>query len=292
MKKRIFAMIVAFTLICSAAFGFCSCEMEEVDPANFDAPEESSWITYTISDTEKIVLLYDDEYRAWWGGWNVYGEWYRGSETIRLCFNENTEYWGFLFSREGISNFTYSGHQANDFEMFAYFNIDGDVIGGPNMILDCGDWLFDTNAGLLNSTEIIMRETGEVIPIQSISVEPAGEEKWDWIDLEGWDEFRSYGEDTVYTIDLLNISYNPYRNMGEWRLEDRTVPIKIHFYEDIKSFAVYDLSDNGSRLVFIANLESLSENSLRITSASGNWYNESIDIKDVTITKESQTETE
>ena len=286
MKKRFIPALVSLLLLCLSIGCFSACEVEEVDPANFEAPDVSSWITYTISDTERIVLLYDLSMTE--SGYEIctlWGEWYKDGETQRFFAEPYEEYWGILFSRYGITEYAYIFYSTNGFEVYANYSVNYENVLTHTIRFNCIDRIFETNAGLLNSTEIIMYETGEVKPIQSITVEPAGDEKWNWIELDGWEEFCSYNEKTVYSIEGLNITYTPYRNMGEWVREDKTVPIKLYFYEDIKAVAIYDMSDNGSKLILVANLETVSENELRITSAYGYLGDEQVDLDTLTLKK-------
>lgn len=276
---KILTALLCLTFFCTY---FTSCTPEEVNPENLKWPDENSLITYTISDTEQIVLLYDDEGKIW-------GEWRKGDSTKRIMAEEHIIYWGFLFSREGITDYYFDIYEIDGFELFGSCNVSGDFVyletcySNPTHIASI-------NAGLLNSTSITISDSDTVIPITNTSVAPSDFEKWEWYDLTEWTEFCSYEENTVFRIDELNITYTPYRNIGEWKQGDVTVPIKIYFYEDIQAIAVYDLSNNGSKLIFIANIFLNENGDMAFNTAYGNLHNDEIDIKSIVLRKELLTE--
>ena len=265
---KILTALLCLTFFCTY---FTSCTPEEVNPENLKWPDENSLITYTISDTEQIVLLYDDEGKIW-------GEWRKGDTTKYIMAIENIEYWGFeIYEIEGL-------------EIFGDTNIDDEFIGSPRMCYLNPTYIASTNAGLLNSTSITVFDSDTVVPITNTSVAPSDFEKWEWYDLTEWTEFCSYEENTVFGIDELNIAYTPYRNIGEWKQGEVTVPIKIYFYEDIQAIAVYDLSDNGSKLIFIANVFLNENGDMAFNTVYGNLYNDEIDIKSIVLRKEQLTD--
>ena len=282
-KNGLFKFFAALLCIMCCYTCFTSCENEEVNPENLKYPDENSLITYTISDTEQIVLLYDSDGKIW-------GEWRKGDTTKRIMAIENIEYWGFLFSREGIADCYFAIYEIEGLEIFGDTNINDEFIGSPRMDYLNPTYIASTNAGLLNSTSITVFDSDTVVPITNTSVAPSDFEKWEWYDLTEWTEFCSYEENTVFGIDELNITYTPYRNIGEWKQGEVTVPIKIYFYEDIQAIAVYDLSDNGSKLIFIANVFLNENGDMAFNTVYGNLYNDEIDIKSVVLRKERLTD--
>ena len=171
------------------------------------------------------------------------------------------------------------------YELFGDTNVNDEFIGEPRKVFSNMKRVAIINAGLLNSTSITLVEPDTVIPITSITTSPSNFEKWEWNETGGWSEFCSYDENTIYTIDALNISYTPFRNIGEWNIGETTLPINIRFYEDIKAIEVYDISNYNSKLVFVANVEFNNNGEAVFKSAYGNWYNDEIDIKEIILRK-------
>ena len=273
--SKIFMVLLCLICFCPC---FTSCTPEEVNPENLKYPDENSLITYTISDTEQIVLLCDSD--------KIWGEWRKGETTKHIVAEAYTEYWGYLFSRQGITDYYFEIYEIDGFEVYGDTNVNDEFIGTPRTVFSNPTHIASMDAGLLNSTGITMCDSATNIPIISTSVTTSTFEKWEWDDLTEWTEFCSYEENTVFRIDALNITYTPYRNIGEWKQGEVTIPIKIYFYEDIQAIAVYDLSDNGSNLVFVAN-GFLNENeSMTFNTAYGNLHNDEIDVKSIVLHKD------
>ena len=288
-KHRLFQFFTV--LLCLACFctSFASCTIpEEVNPANYNLPDDHSLITYTISDTEQIVLLYDSEVLE--SQYKMYGEWRKGETTTRIAATEITEYWGIFSGRMGVTDYYFSIQEIDGIELYGdtdiYDNFIGSQRGSPRKHPLNPTTIARTNAGPLNSTGIKMYDSDTEIPIISTSVTPSTFDQWEWDDLGPWTEFCSYDENTVFRIDALNLTYIPYKNMGEWKQGNVTIPIKIHFYDDIQAFAVYDLSDNGSKLILVVNVGLNENGSMTFTSAYGNLHNEDIDVKSIVLYKE------
>lgn len=277
--KKSFSFKLCTVLLCFflSFVCFASCTHKEVNPENLKKPELNSKITYTISDTERIVLLYTQE--------GISGEWYKNGDVKRVAACEHVEYWGYLFSREGIADYYFDIFEIDGYELFGDTNVNDEFIGEPRKVFSNMKRVAIINAGLLNSTSITLVEPDTVIPITSITTSPSNFEKWEWNETEGWSEFCSYDENTIYTIDALNISYTPFRNIGEWNIGETTLPIIIRFYEDIKAIEVYDISNYNSKLVFVANVEFNNNGEAVFKSAYGNWYNDEIDIKEIILRK-------
>lgn len=286
MKKQcVFKIITILLCIPFLCVAFISCTPEEVDPENLKKPDVNSLITYTISDTEQIILLYDDEGTIW-------GEWRKDGEVKRVVAEECVEYWGYLFSREGITEYYFEIFETDGLELFCHASANYEFISTPVKRFSNTTHIATLNAGLLNSSDMTMVESNAVIPITSISTSPSEFEEWSWTNVEGWAEFYSYEENTVFKINALNITYTPYRNMGEWEIGETTLPIKIHFYEDMKALAVYDFSNYDSKLIFIANMDFNENGDVVFQSAYGNLHNNEIDVKSIVLSKEISMEKE
>ena len=271
--KKFCCLLISF-ILCFSSTCLVSCQVQEVNPENLKTPELNSLITYTISDTERISLLYTQD--------QIYGEWYKNGEVKRVVAFGCPEYWGFLFSREGMSDFYYEILEIDGFEIFGTTNINKDFVYGPERFPSTQETLAFINAGLLNSTSIKLTGTNATLPITNITVAPSDFEQWDWwSEIEGWAEFCSYDESTIYKIDALNLTYSPYRNVGEWKVGETMIPIKIKFYDDIKAIEVYDISNYGSKLTFVANVEFNAVGDAVFKSAYGNLYNDGINIDNI-----------
>lgn len=278
MKKsflfKLNTVLLCFLLSCLC---FISCTHEEVNPENLKTPELNSIITYTISDTERIVLLYAKG--------EISGEWHKNGEVKRVAAYERVQFWGFLFSREGITDYYFEIFEIDEYEIFGDTNINDEFIGAPRKVFSNMERIATINAGLLNSTSLTLVDSNAVIPIVSITTSPSNFEKWELNETEGWAEFCSYDENTIYTINALNISYSPFRNIGEWNIGETTVPINIQFYDDIKAIGVYDVSNYNSKLVFVANVEFNNNGDAVFKSAYGTLHNDEIDIKEIILCK-------
>ena len=96
-----------------------------------------------------------------------------------------------------------------------------------------------------------MHPSGEELSIVNISVEKSSFTYWDWND-PAWADFDTYSEHTHFVADEIELSYHPWRNMGEMKIGEEKHSIKLVFHEEAMTISVYDMSNNGS--AFIMNL--------------------------------------
>ena len=240
-----------FLLILGLTFSLCSCDLfcgcgENIDfpEESFGAPDYNSLITYELSNGDTLILLYRDskgEPRAAY----FYGEWKHGDEIKRIrvgeeplidtCLIHGINYYGFTLCIDEIVGLSveeiYSEHV-----VIGYQFPDGQAIHAT------------FNAGILNSQKLTVDSSGEELSIVAVKVEDAPFSYWDWNDPT-WADFDGCGEDTHFVASDIGLSYHPWRNMGELKIDDTTLPIKLVFFEEVMAVSVYDLSNNGSTVV-------------------------------------------
>jgi hypothetical protein len=237
---------IALFLTLLLTFGLCSCDNLCVcndHPAfpeeNFELPQDNSLVTYTLSNGDTLTMLYNDQHYNLYTNL-FYGEWKHGDEVTRVGAIE----------RALVSGCWQHGQYAYGFTL-QLFEISGLALDFPTT-----NYFYDTlitelayfDAGILNSTKLTLTEGGEELNIVSTSVDKAQFTYWDWND-PGWSDFISYGEDTRIVVDEIELSYHPWRNMGEMKIGEETIPIKLVIYEEAMEISVYDMSNHGSEFI-------------------------------------------
>ncbi|MBO5416607.1 MAG: hypothetical protein J6A83_08280 [Clostridia bacterium] len=244
--KRIFALFIVMSLI----FSLCSCDLlcgceKDIDfpEENFDIPEKNSLVKYDLSNGDVITMLFvgsDYSPRAA----RFYGEWKRGDKVLRIattedplidtCLTHGRNVYGFVMSIHEITGLCVSDVYEPGIVSYLY----------PEEFTTLATF----DAGILNSTKLTLDEGGEELEIVSVSVEDSPFTYWDWTDPT-WAEFDTYGENTHFIANDINLSYHPWRNMGEMKIGEKAHPIKLVFHEEAMTISVYDMSDNGSEFI-------------------------------------------
>ena len=218
---KLFAAFLSAILLLS----LCSC-VEEESEETLKMPPMGSMVEYRISDTEYLRVLYND-YDS------NYGEWIKDGETTKLLFDTNEEYWGILSARYGITQ----------------LNISVSELIWGEYELEEGEVLATTDEGFLNSTALTVAQTGEVLPIQNITVTENYEGNFDWATPE-WKAFCSSKQNEYYEIEKLSVTINSVTREGEWVTNDITVPIKIVFDDWLCQAEIFDISDEDEKKIF------------------------------------------
>ena len=253
--------ILALTITLFLVFSLCSCDPlcgceKDIDfpEDNFNIPEDNSLVTYKFSNGDILTLLYgnkdsvDSKYRHG-DAYLFYGEWQRENKTMKVCVS----------IQDWLDTCWQHGRNIVGFKLIV-FEITGTYVSEKNRIeFDVPDGFtmnYNTrsaefDAGILNSTKLTLHPSGEELSIVNISVEKSSFTYWDWND-PAWADFDTYSEHTHFVADEIELSYHPWRNMGEMKIGEEKHPIKLVFHEEAMAISVYDMSNNGS--AFIMNL--------------------------------------
>lgn len=251
--------MLALTITLFLAFSLCSCDLfcaceKDIDfpEENYDAPEKNSIVKYEFNNGYKLTLLYTSASTSMYTSEDalLYGELQKEDKAIRVC----------AWANPRIDTCWQHGRNIVGFDLIM-FEIEGVLISGentyPSMVYpdgfaaNYGTRLAAFDAGILNSTKLMLNQSEEEWNITNISVEKSPLTYWDWNDPT-WSEFSVYGEDTYYIANDIGLSYHPWRNMGEMQIGEEKHPIKLVFHEEAMTISVYDMSNNGS--VFIMGL--------------------------------------
>lgn len=239
---------IGLILLCAILMLTLSSCVEEESEESLKTPEMSSLVTYTISDTESIRLLYNDYYSG-------YGEWIKDGETTKIHYLIDYEYWGFFASREGITEI-----------IIALYRIDGVTVqldpytNEPTPSIMESDTNSDTligrfDEGLLNSTVFSYydQDSGEYeaepsVSISNISVEHTDMIMFDWAPEE-WRQFVQNANDGILRLDEADLWYSFAEGRGEWITNGVTIPIRIKLIEYAPAMIIYDSSGEEEKLL-------------------------------------------
>ncbi len=259
--KRLLALLIILLLSVSlcACDLLCACEKDiDFPEKNFNIPEDNSLVTYKFSNGEILTLLYsnkdsvDLKYRHG-DGYLFYGEWQRANETMRVCVSYE----------DLIDTCWQHGRNIVGFKLIV-FEITGTYVSKNGIVFDVPDGftmnyntrIAEFDAGVLNSTKLTLNPSGEALEIVSVSAQKSELSYWDWNDPT-WANFDTYGENTRFVAEGMELSYHPWRNMGEMKIGDEKHPVKLVFHNEAMTISVYDMSDNGSKFImnFIGHMD-------------------------------------
>ena len=256
MKKLLVLLIILLL-----SFSLCSCDLlcaceKDIDfpEDNFNIPEDNSLVTYNFSNGDILTLLYSNKdsvnskYRHG-DAYLFYGEWQRENKTMKVCVSIQDVLDTCWQHGRNIVGFKLIVFEITGTYVLEKNRIEFDVPDGFAMNYNTRSAEFD--AGILNSTKLTLHPSGEELSIVNISVEKSSFTYWDWNDPT-WADFDTYGENTRFVADEIELSYHPWRNMGEMKIGEEKHPIKLVFHEEAMTISVYDMSNNGS--AFIMNL--------------------------------------
>lgn len=245
MKKYIalFLTLLLTVSLCSCD-DLCVCNDHPAFPEeNFERPDVESLITYTLSNGDTLTMLFDNQAGDIYSVL-FYGEWKHENEILKVgavveslfagCWQHGINVYGFT-----LTLFEITGLTANDIHSASPISY-----SYPDHVTKLATF----DAGFLNSTKLTLTENGEEVNIASMSVENAPFEYWDWTD-PAWSDFYNYGENTHFVAEEIELSYHPWRNMGEMKIGEETIPIKLVIYEEAMEISVYDMSNHGSEFI-------------------------------------------
>lgn len=255
MKKLLALLIILLLLVSLCACDLlCACDKDiDFPEENFNIPEDNSLVTYKFSNGDILTLLYsnkdsvDLKYRHG-DGYLFYGEWQRANETMRVCVSYH----------DLVDTCWQHGINIVGFNLIV-FEITGTYVSENRIVFNVPDGfamnyntrIAEFDAGILNSSKLTLNPSGEELEIVSVSTQKSELTYWDWNDPT-WADFDTYDENTRFVAEGVELSYHPWRNMGEMKIGEDKHPIKLVFHEEAMTISVYDMSNNGS--VFIINL--------------------------------------
>ena len=250
MKKILATIITLFSMLvlCSCPL-LCGCEKDFVFPQeNCQKPENNSIVKYEFENGYVLTLLFNvyENYYSY-NDFLFYGELQTENETLRMDATVVYQYDTCLLHGRGEMGFDLI---LCEIEGLTTSNGAGLIVNYPE------DYSYENNfatfdAGILNSTKLILNPSGEEWKIVNITTEKSTFDYWDWNDPT-WSEYYTYGETTHYIAEDIGLSYHAWRNMGEMEIGGEKHPVKLIFHEESMTISVYDMSNN--RMAFIMSL--------------------------------------
>ena len=250
MKKILATIITLFSMLvlCSCPL-LCGCEKDFVFPQeNYRKPENNSIVKYEFENGYVLTLLFNvyENYYSY-NDFLFYGELQTENETLRIEASVNYHYDSCLI---------HGGRREMGFDLIL-FEIEGvraptdigfSMYYPDDLAANYETRLAAFDAGILNSTKLILNPSGEEWNIANITVEKSTFTYWDWNDPT-WSQFYTYGESTHYIADDIGLSYHAWRNMGEIEIGGEKHPVKLIFHEESMTISVYDMSNNRMAII-------------------------------------------
>lgn len=241
--KRLSILLLCVILMLSLT----SC-VEEESPESLEMPEDSSIVTYTISDTESIRLLYNDYFTG-------YGEWIKDGEIIKIHYLIDYDYWGFFASREGIAEIRIELYRIDGVtvRLDPYTNELTPSALGLGLYPD--NLIGRLDEGMLNSTSITYYdhdaggyEAEPSVSISNIAVEHTEMIMFDWAPEE-WRQFVQNAKDGFLKLDEADLWYSYAEGRGEWITSGVAIPIRIELIEYAPAMIIYDISGEEEKII-------------------------------------------
>lgn len=231
-----FTKVLATLLCIVLLLSLCSC-VEEESEETLKMPPDKSIVEYHISEDEYI--------RLYCGGIPV-GEWICGDEIKRVVFDFYEQYWGIFASRYGVTEFNVVIYELESLEKECF------LATAPNRYSPSyGKQIAYFNEGMLNSTQITLCDTNEVIEISSIVVNE-NQQFFDWIASE-WKVFCSADEQVNYKIENHDFEVSTASKKGEWGTNGTVIPIRIVLDELACFIEIYDISGETEKCILAGN---------------------------------------
>lgn len=239
---------ICLILLCAILMLTLTSCVEEESEESLKTPEMSSLVTYTISDTESIRLLYNDYYTG-------YGEWIKDGEITRILYSIDYNYWGLFASRNGITEIIIVLHRIDGVtvQLDPYTNEPAPYTLGSYAYPDTLIGRLDE--GLLNSTAFTYydQDAGEYeaepsVSISNITVEHTDMIMFDWAPEE-WRQFIQNANDGFLQLDEADLWYSFVEKRGEWTTNGVAIPIRIELIDYAPAMIIYDISGEEEKMI-------------------------------------------
>lgn len=244
MKKVLFAIALLVLFVCALS----SCK--QVPLENMEFPEEDCVMVYTISEAEYIRILWkkDSEFCN-------YGEWVKGDSVKPIYLREQP-----IHATHGLAGYEVLIEEFNPNEKEHVHTSACDHI----------NYMFEN--GVLNSAYLVNLKTQEKIPI-TYSTEPDVDFYFSWVS-DTLIAFKNT-EDKIYKESNLNFWYDFDNQKGEWKTNDKIVPIRMEITAvtpfSVK-LAIFDISSEQERCILSVWGELTDENTLIVDMLSDESY--------------------
>lgn len=222
---------------------FASTSCHQTPPEDLEMPDEACVMIYTISENEYIRILCNSN-----SEFNYYGEWVKEDRTEAVYLEHYVQPSTFAGGDGGL---------VCDIEIF-------DPTEKDHAHSSSCNHTYSFEKGAMNSSYLINPKNEEKIPI-TFSID------------KNWDFYFSWVSDTliafensegkIYKEQNLNFWYDFDNQKGEWKTNDKVVPIRMEF-SGITPFSVYlsiyDVSSEQEKLILGAWGELTDENTLSV----------------------------
>ena len=235
---KLTAVIVSLIMLVLA---FTSCH--QTPPEDLELPNEDCVMFYTISENEYIRILCSSNSQ-----FNFYGEWVKGDKTEAV------------YLEHYVKPSTFAGGDGGlvcDIEIF-------DPTEKDHVHSSSCNHTYSFEKDAMNSSYLINPNTEEKIPI-TFSIDKNLDFYFSWVS----DTLIAFenSEGKIYKEQNLNFWYDFENQKGEWKTNDKVVPIRMEF-SGITPFSVhlsiYDVSSEQEKLILGAWGELTDENTLSV----------------------------
>ena len=234
---KLTAVIVSLIMLVLA---FTSCQ---TPPEDLELPNEDCVMVYTISKNEYIRILYNSNSQ-----FHLYGEWVKGDKTEAV------------YLEHYVRPSTFAGGDGGlicNIEIF-------DPTEKDHVHSSSCNHTYSFEKGAMNSSYLINPKNEEKIPI-TFSIDKNLDFYFSWVS----DTLIAFenSEGKIYKEQNLNFWYDFENQKGEWKTNDKVVPIRMEF-SGITPFSVhlsiYDVSSEQEKLILGAWGELTDENTLSV----------------------------
>ena len=236
---KLTAIIISLIMLVCA---FTSCYQTPAE--DLEMPSEDCVMVYTISENEYIRILQNSN-----SDFNYYGEWVKGDKTEAV------------YLEHYVRPSTFAGGDGGlicDIEIFDPTEKDHSCSSSCNHT-------YSFEKGAMNSSYLINPKTEEKIPI-TFSIDKDTDFYFSWVS-DTLITFKN-AEGKIYKEQNLNFWYDFESQKGEWKINDKIVPIRMEF-SGVTPFSVhlsiYDVSSEQEQLILGAWGELTDENTLNVS---------------------------
>ena len=222
-------------------FAFTSCH--QTPPEDLELPNENCVMVYTISENEYIRILCNSN-----SEFNFYGEWVKEDRTEAV------------YLEHYVRPSTFAGGDGGlvcNIEIF-------DPSEKDHVCSSSCNHTYSFEKGAMNSSYLINPKTEEKIPI-TLSLDENVDFYFSWVSQTYIEFFNMNNK--VYKEESQNFWYDFDSQKGEWKTNDKIVPIRMEF-SGVTSLSVhlsiYDVSSEEEKLILGAWGELTDENTLSV----------------------------